>query len=611
MTSEIADLAPPRRKGFDAFFHVVAYFFPFLIPLWDKVLLRFLFSNSLTLLGVCTAMVGGKIVDEGLAPLNMDRFLFWIGFGFLISVVTALLLLLNRIIIGYINVALESRFRFSVFSHLQKHSLRFFLSRPVGEHMYRTNDDTMVTVMFVGEALIMFLERCQTVLLTLGVVFTVNSTLGAIVVGYMLIFAPISHITASYVRGMHFTSRWRVQKSFATLQENLAGYPIDKIFGTERRNLRVYYAILSDATRYAIRYMNFNSIFAHLITGVLNGAPGFMRMMFLHVAGVVIFGYLVMSGSLTTGDYIFMGGVLLTLVGPFEEMISSIANMRIWAVPAERMLETLEVEPEIKNPAEPKELTAPKGLVEFENVSFAYGPGLPDVVKSLSFRADPGTMTAFVGLSGAGKTSVFNLLMRFYDPTGGSVRIDGEDLRAYDLRSYRDHVGLVLQESYLFSATLRDNILIGNPHASEDAVVEALRRVDMEEFVRSLPDGLDTVMSEAGNLSAGDRQRISIARALLRDPEFLYLDEPTASLDPETTREIARHLNVVMEGRTSIIIAHSLQLITGADQIIVMDKGVAIQRGKHEDLLTQEGFYREMWFAELEKNRRDAKARGN
>jgi len=412
------------------------------------------------------------------------------------------------------------------------------------------------------------------------------------------------------VRNMHFTSRLRIQQSFATLQENLAGYPVDKIFSTERRNLRTYYRILSDATRYAIRYMNFSAIFAHLVIGVIGTPGGFLRLMFMHVAGVVGFGYLVMSDRLSTGDYLFMSGTLLMLIAPFEEMIGAIANLRIWAVPAERMLETLEVAPEITNPPTPVRLTDPKGLVEFDHVFFRYGPGLPDVIKDLSFSATPGTVTAFVGLSGAGKTSVFNLLMRFYDPTAGSVRIDGRDLRDYDLCSYRDHVGLVLQESYLFSATLRDNILVGKPGASEEAVMAALRRVEMDDFVEAIPAGLDTVISEAGNVSAGDRQRISIARALLRDPAFLYLDEPTASLDPETTREIAKHLDVVMAGRTSIIIAHSLQLITGADQIIVMDKGVAIQRGKHAELIEQSGFYREMWLAELEKNRGDVRERG-
>ncbi len=608
MSLEVNETVPVRRKGFSAFFHVVAYFLPSLYPVWDKILLKFLIGNCMTFLGVSGAMVAGKVVDEGLAPLDMDRFMFWIGLGGLISLIVASLGLCNTIIGAYINAVLEARFRFSVFDHLQKHSLRFFQSRPVGEHMYRTNDDTMMTVQFVGVAFLQLLERLQTVTIALGVIFTVNVSVGLIVLVYMVFYAPVSHIAASFVRNMHFTSRWRIQRSFATLQENLAGYPVDKMFATERRNLRTYYAILSDATRYAIRYMNFSSILNHFISGI---GGNLLRSVFLHVSGVMFFGYLVMSDRLSTGEYIFMGGVLVTLIGPFEELIASVAGMRIWAVPAERMLETLEVKPEIENVPAPKRITAPQGVVEFENVSFRYGPGMPDVVKGLSFRATPGTMTAFVGLSGAGKTSVFNLLMRFYDPTGGCVRIDGEDLRAYDLKSYRDHVGLVLQESYLFSATLRDNILVGNPHATEEAVTAALRRVDMEEFVRRLPYGLDAVMSEAGNVSVGDRQRISIARALLRDPQFLYLDEPTASLDPETTREIARHLDVVMAGRTSIVIAHSLQLITGADQIIVMDKGVAIQRGKHADLLEQPGFYREMWYAELEKNRRDVQARGN
>lgn len=607
MTVDVAESAPSKQKDFRAFLHVLKHFLPYLIPVWDKVLLRFLISNSLAFLGVSVAMVGGKAIDEGLIARDLDKFVFWLGLGLGLGLIGASLLVINGILAAYINAYLEHRFRFGVFSHLQKHSLRFFESRPIGEHMYRTNDDTQVAVAFVGLFMLMLLERFQTVAIALVVARSVNSTVAFLVMAYMLIFAPASHFLASFVRGMCFTSRARTQESFAALQESLAGYPVDKMFGTEKRSLRTYSDILIIATRYAIRYMNFGNLLTNFVTGtppipLVPTVVGFLRMFFLHVTSVVFFGFLVMKGSLSTGEYVFLGGMLVTLAVPVEEMIGAIANMRIWAVPAERMLETLDAVPEIQNKPAPKKLDKPKGVIQFDQVSFCYKPGLPDVVQNLSFRIEPNTLTAFVGMSGAGKTSVFNLLMRFYDPTAGRIVIDETDLRDCDLASYRDHVGLVLQESHIFSATLRDNILVGRLQAGEDEVRDAIRRADLEETVRALPDGLDTVLSEAGNLSAGDRQRISIARVLLRNPRFLYLDEPTASLDPETARQITRHLDAMSRERTTIVIAHSLQSVLHADQIIVMDHGTMVGRGTHDSLLATNDVYRTLWEAENEKN---------
>jgi ABC-type multidrug transport system fused ATPase/permease subunit len=608
MTVDAAELAPSKRTGFQAFLHVLKHFLPYLIPVWDKVLLRFLISNSLAFLGVCIAMIGGKAIDEGLIARDYDTFLFWLGLGLVLGSIAASLLVINGVIAAHIKVHLENRFRFGVFSHLQKHSLRFFESRSIGEHMYRTNDDTTMAVEFVGVFMVMLLERLQTVVIAMGVVRSMNSTVALLVLAYMLVFLPTSHILASFVRRMCFTSRAVTQASFAALQESLAGYPVDKMFGTESRSLRTYADVLILATRYAIRYMNFDNLLSNFVTGkpplpLVPTVVGFMRMFFLHLVNVCFFGLLVMKGSLSTGEYVFLGGMLITLVVPVEEMIGAIANMRIWAVPAERMLETLDVAPEIRNRPEARQLEEPKGVIEFEKVSFCYAPGLPDVVRNLSFRIEPNKVTAFVGMSGAGKTTVFNLLMRFYDPTAGRILIDGTDLRDYDLASYRDHVGLVLQESHILSATLRDNILIGRPQATENEVLDTLRRADMEDTVRAMPEGLDTVLSEAGNLSVGDRQRISIARVLLRNPEFLYLDEPTASLDPETARQITRHLDAMSKGRTTVVIAHSLESVLQADQIIAMDHGIVVGRGTHESLLATNALYQELWVAEREKNR--------
>ena len=222
-------------------------------------------------------------------------------------------------------------------------------------------------------------------------------------------------------------------------------------------------------------------------------------------------------------------------------------------------------------------------------------PDSPEVISNLSFSVPPGKKVAIVGPSGAGKSTIFNLVMRYYDPTAGRVLIDGYDLCTLSLSSYRDQTAIVLQDTFLFSATLRDNILYGNPNATKKQLDNAIRMAGVDTIIDELPEGMDTLLTEDGNLSGGQRQKIAMARAIIRDPKFLFLDEATSALDPITERSIIKHLQTIEQGRTRIFVAHSIDSILDADEIIVLDKGYLRQQGTHENLVNQPGLYQKMW----------------
>jgi ATP-binding cassette subfamily B protein len=247
-----------------------------------------------------------------------------------------------------------------------------------------------------------------------------------------------------------------------------------------------------------------------------------------------------------------------------------------------------------------------RGVVTFDNVSFTYKGSRAEALDDVSFEAHPGQIVALVGPTGSGKSSVINLIPRFYDPTSGAVRIDGHDIREITLASLRSHIGIVMQESFLFSMTVRENIAYGHPDATEEDVIAAAKAAQADEFVSQMEQGYDSLVGERGvTLSGGQKQRLAIARALLLNPRILILDDATASVDSETEHEIQQALRTLMAGRTSFVIAQRLTTVRDADQILVFEEGRIVERGTHDELLAREGFYRELYELQM-KDQEDA-----
>ena len=316
----------------------------------------------------------------------------------------------------------------------------------------------------------------------------------------------------------------------------------------------------------------------------------FQGMMYL--VTLVFGGYLIAGGLMNVADLAMYALYIGIFISPIQILVELIEMMQKGLAGFRRFLDVMETEPDIEDAPDAKPLTDVKGHVSYEDVSFHYSDDDTPVLSHVSFDIPAGKSIALVGPSGSGKTTICSLLPRFYDVTGGRITIDGKDVRTLTLKSLRSQIGMVQQDVYLFSGTIRENIAYGKPGASEEEIMEAARRANIHEFIRELPDGYDTFVGERGaRLSGGQKQRISIARVFLKNPPILILDEATSALDNESERWIQKSLEELSEGRTTITIAHRLSTIRNADEIIVITEDGIAERGTHEQLLEQNGIY--------------------
>ena len=302
-------------------------------------------------------------------------------------------------------------------------------------------------------------------------------------------------------------------------------------------------------------------------------------------------GYLIAKGFMNVGDLAMYALYIGIFISPIQILVELIEMIQKGLAGFRRFLDVMETEPEIKDASDAEELTDVKGLVRYENVSFHYADDDTSVLSHISFEIPAGRSVALVGPSGSGKTTICSLLPRFYDVTGGRITIDGKDVRTLTLKSLRSHIGVVQQDVYLFSGTIRDNIAYGKPDASDEEIIDAAKRANIHDFISELPDGYSTYVGERGTrLSGGQKQRISIARVFLKNPPILILDEATSALDNESERRIQKSLEELSKDRTTITIAHRLSTIKNADEIIVITEDGIAERGTHGSLLDKTDF---------------------
>ncbi len=481
---------------------------------------------------------------------------------------------------------LIAEMRARIEEHVVHLPTRYFDRNKSGALVSRVMNDVDGVRNLIGTGLVQLVGGVLTAVVAFVLLLRIDVTMTLLALGPMLVFGVISMAAFRHVRPI-FRERRKIHSEVTgRLTETLGGIRVVKGFDAEERE----HAVFVDGVQRL-----FANIRRTLLTtsGVTSAAT-----LLLGVVSTTLMAYggtQMIEGELTIGDFVAFTLYLGFLVAPIVQMASIGTQITEAFAGLDRMDELLAETREADDPARTVELPGVAGRVEVTDVTFAYDAGEP-VLHGVSLAAEPGSVTALVGSSGSGKTTLAGLVASFLSPGGGSVHVDGVDLATVVLRSYRRHLGVVLQDDFLFEGTLRENVRFGRPEATDDELLAAVRDAHVAEFAERFPKGLDTTIGERGvKLSGGQRQRVSIARALLADPRILILDEATSSLDTESEALVQASLARLMAGRTTFVIAHRLSTIRRADVILVLESGRIVERGTHDELIVAGGRYHDLY----------------
>ncbi len=527
------------------------------------------------------AAINGPLTDGSLDGLWLIVALV-LGIG----LVKSALMLGRRLIAGRQALGVEFDMRNALYAKLVRQSFGFFDRNQTGQLMSRATVDLQAVRFFLGYGLIFFFQHIVTVVVVTTVLFIVDWQLALVALWIMPVLIALAY---RYSRVSHPILR-EVQQKMADVatvsEENIVGVHVVKSFAQEDRE-RERFADSSEAVfRQTVKANKQRSIYVPMMA--------FLPLL-AQAAVLLVGGRMVVSGSLSLGAFIQFNVLVLMLVMPLRMLGMWIGQAQRATASGERIFQVIDEPEDIVDSPDAVELPAGRGLVRYEHVTFGYDPERP-VLHEIDLELEPGRTVALIGHTGSGKTTLASLVPRFYDVTEGRVTVDGVDVRDVRLDSLRSAIGVISQDPFLFSATVRENIAFGRPDATEEEIVAAARAAQAHEFIEELPQGYDTMVGERGiTLSGGQRQRVAIARALAIDPRILILDDATASVDATTEARIRLGLREAMKGRTTIIIAHRLSTIALADEIIVLDGGRVTARGTHEVLIDESAVYREMY----------------
>jgi ABC-type multidrug transport system fused ATPase/permease subunit len=476
--------------------------------------------------------------------------------------------------------------RQQVQAHISRLPVAFYDANKTGALVSRIMSDVEGVRNLLGTGLVDFAGGLVAASIALALLLRISAPLTLIAVGSLGCFAFVLNRAFATIRPI-FRERGKINAEVTgRLTESLGGVRVIKGYHAERREEKVFAAGVRRLLDNVMRTLTATSLMG-LSASVLLGVVG--------AATMYVGGRQMMAHTLSPGSYFSYNFLLVFLIAPVMQVVSIGTQLTEALAGLERTQEIMSERPEDRNPKRTVQLPDIVGTVEFENVTFSYD-GVHDVLRDVSFRSEPGTVTALVGSSGSGKSTTIGLISAFYVPSKGAVLVDGVDLSTVRLDSFRTRLGVVLQESFLFDGTIRQNVAFSRPEASEEELMRACRIARVDEFAESFADKYDTVVGERGvKLSGGQRQRISIARAILAEPRILILDEATSSLDSESEQMIQQGLAYLMQGRTTFVIAHRLSTIRRADQIMVMEQGQIVERGTHAQLYAARGRYYDLY----------------
>jgi ATP-binding cassette, subfamily B, multidrug efflux pump len=482
-------------------------------------------------------------------------------------------------------------FRNEIFAKIQRLSFSYHDQNQTGQLMIRATDDVEKVRLFIAQGLVIAAQAFILLIATLIILFLTNWRLTLVVLPLLPLALILFMFFGSISQPLFMKVQMRISALNTILQETLAGMKVVKAFAREKYEQKRFDKSADELLAQSLRV---SRVFAFLF-------PFIFLIMQMGQAAILYFGgQQILGGSLGLGEYQKFSLYTIYVFFPLGQLGFIISLMAQASASADRIFEILDAKSDVSDKPNAVELPSISGHVEFKNVTFRYfGSGDP-VLKDVSFIAEPGQTIALLGATGSGKTTIINLVPRFYDASEGAVVIDNHDVRDLKLDSLRRQIGIVLQETNLFSGTIRDNIAFGRPDATMDEVMAAAKAAAAHDFIESFPQGYDTPVGERGTtLSGGQKQRIAIARALLLDPRLLILDDSTSSVDLETEARIQKALDYLMKGRTSFVIAQRITTVLNADQILVLDKGQVVAHGKHADLMESSAIYAEIYHSQL------------
>ncbi len=532
-----------------------------------------------------------QVIDVGIGGENSRMLVIASIILSIIGIIMAVITYAQRYLSEWIAAHIGFDLRNQLYNHIQHLPFAYHDYAQTGQLISRCIEDVRAIERFTGSGVV---DLVRLAILMVGIItllFAENARLAAIA---LLPMIPLVFITTDFGRkiGKLFLVVDNLLGELSSrLQENVTGVQVVRAFAREPYEIKRF----DTANR---------GLYKARLKVIGEWSKILPSSVFLVSLGTILIlwfgGQLVLQGEMTIGEIVAFNSYLLLLTLPAQQLtwLVNLAGEAVAGV--QRTYEILDLAPAIRTPENATKLSVLSGSVEFNNVSLNYSQEKTHALEDIQLKVLPNQIIALIGPTGSGKTSLVNLIPRFYDVSQGKVLVDGIDVRQVDLTSLRRQIGIVLQTSLLFSISVRENIAYGNPDASMEEIIQAAKAAQADEFITGLPDGYETTVGERGiTLSGGQRQRVAIARALLMNPRILILDDSTSSVDTQTERQIQNALNFLMQGRTTFVIAHRLSTVRRADLILVMDKGRIVERGKHHELLEMDGLYRQIYELQL------------